>query len=243
MKKDNEIKVFKSERFGSIRTLKIDDEPWFVGKDVAKVLGYSRADNAIRTHVDSDDKLTHQISASGQKRNMFIINESGLYSLIFASKLDEAKQFKRWVTHEVLPSQRKNGFYVNGQEHLSEEEFKMLKLKAAYFDIAICSPDTYSITDTAKDFGMSGTKMNQLLCAEHIQYKKSHRYYLYHQYDGQGYVSMKRSINFDGRQAPRGSNYMRWTEKGRMFLIELLRSKNILMDSEKEHVSQLEMIG
>lgn len=106
-----EIKIFKKEQFGSIRTTVQSGEPWFVGKDVAEALGYERADNAIRKHVDEEDKLMHQISASGQKRNMTIINESGLYSLILSSKLPSAKAFKRWITSEVLPSIRKSGGY------------------------------------------------------------------------------------------------------------------------------------
>lgn len=106
-----EIKIFKKEQFGSIRTTVQSGEPWFVGKDVAEALGYERADNAIRKHVDEEDKLMHQISASGQKRNMTIINESGLYSLILSSKLPSAKAFKRWVTSEILPSIRKTGGY------------------------------------------------------------------------------------------------------------------------------------
>lgn len=106
-----EIKIFKNPQFGAIRTTEKDGEPWFVGKDVAEALGYERADNAIRKHVDEEDKLMHQISASGQKRNMTIINESGLYSLILSSKLPSAKQFKHWVTSEVLPSIRKSGGY------------------------------------------------------------------------------------------------------------------------------------
>lgn len=105
-----ELQTFNFEEL-PVRTLTINDEPHFVGKDVAEVLGYSRADNAIRNHVDEEDKLTHRFSASGQSRNMIIINESGLYSLIFSSKLDSAKRFKRWVTSEVLPTLRKTGSY------------------------------------------------------------------------------------------------------------------------------------
>ena len=107
----NQIQVFNNTEFGNIRTLEINSEPFFVGKDVATALGYERPDNAIRNHVDGEDKLTHQISASGQNRTMYIINESGLYSLIFASKLPSAKRFKRWVTSEVLPMIRKTGKY------------------------------------------------------------------------------------------------------------------------------------
>lgn len=108
----NDLKIFENEQFGSIRTLEINGEPWFVGKDVAEVLGYAATRNAIATHVDNEDKLTHQISASGQMRDVIFINESGLYSLILSSKLPTAKEFKRWVTSEVLPSIRKTGTYT-----------------------------------------------------------------------------------------------------------------------------------
>lgn len=108
---NNELKIFENKEFGQVRVLTIDNEPWFVGKDIAERLGYERTDNAIRTHIDDEDKLTHQISASGQKRNMILINESGLYSLILSSKLPKSREFKRWVTSEVLPSIRKTGEY------------------------------------------------------------------------------------------------------------------------------------
>lgn len=98
--------------YTEVRTLMIEDEPYFVGKDVAVALGYSNPQKAIRDHVDKEDKLTERIVLSGQNRNMSIINESGLYSLIFSSKLETAKRFKRWVTSEVLPTLRKTGRYV-----------------------------------------------------------------------------------------------------------------------------------
>ncbi|HHJ8000980.1 TPA: ORF6C domain-containing protein, partial [Streptococcus pyogenes] len=104
-----------------VRTLTINNEPYFVGKDVADVLGYQNPQKAIRDHVDFDDKLTEQIVQSGQNREMIIINESGLYSLILSSKLQQAKEFKRWVTSEVLPQIRKQGAYV--PENLSDEAF------------------------------------------------------------------------------------------------------------------------
>lgn len=112
----NELQIFNNSEFGEIRVLEIGSEPWFVGKDVAEILGYERADNAIRNHVDSEDKLTHQISASGQNRNMYVINESGLYSLILSSKLPQAKKFKRWVTHEILPAIRREGIYMTDKK-------------------------------------------------------------------------------------------------------------------------------
>ena len=108
----NEPVIFNNPEFGEIRIVNISGEPWFVGKDVADALGYSDTDKAIRTHVDDEDKLTRQIGGSGQNRNMMIINESGLYSLILSSKLPSAKQFKRWITSEVLPAIRKTGGYI-----------------------------------------------------------------------------------------------------------------------------------
>lgn len=107
----NNLQIFNSEEFGEIRTVTIDNEPWFVGKDVATALGYKNTADAIGKHVDTDDKLTSQIAIAGQRRDVVVINESGLYALIFGSKLDSAKRFKHWVTSEVLPAIRKTGSY------------------------------------------------------------------------------------------------------------------------------------
>ncbi|MGZ7249631.1 phage antirepressor [Streptococcus pyogenes] len=104
-----EIFNFKGQE---VRTVTIDNEPYFVGKDVADILGYSNSRDALSKHVDTEDKLTSQITTAGQMRNQTIINESGLYSLILSSKLPQAKEFKRWVTSEVLPAIRKQGAYV-----------------------------------------------------------------------------------------------------------------------------------
>lgn len=108
--------VFNHPQFGTIRTIEKDGEVWFVGKDVAEALGYSNPKNAVPMHVDAEDKLSTQIEYAGQKRTVTIINESGLYSLILSSKLPSAKDFKRWVTSEVLPSIRKTGGYVNSSQ-------------------------------------------------------------------------------------------------------------------------------
>lgn len=107
----NNLTVFNNEEFGNLRSLEINGEPWFVGKDVAEALGYANPRNAVPTHVDNEDKLSTQIEYAGQKREVTVINESGLYSLILSSKLPNAKKFKRWVTSEVLPSIRKTGSY------------------------------------------------------------------------------------------------------------------------------------
>ena len=121
----NEITVFNNDEFGSIRTVTIENEPWFVGKDVADILGYEASRNAIANHVDDEDKLTHQISAAGQNRNMTLINESGLYSLILSSKLPNTKKFKRWVTSEVLPSIRKTGSYGKPMSQLEIAQYSI----------------------------------------------------------------------------------------------------------------------
>lgn len=121
---ENKIQTFDSAQFGRLRTLEIDGNPWFVGRDVAVALGYAKPENALIAHVDADDKTTtlNQGSGSNYKSNTTIINESGLYSLIMSSKLPSAKQFKRWVTSEVLPSIRKTGGYSNpnAAQHAAE---------------------------------------------------------------------------------------------------------------------------
>lgn len=110
----SDLQIFSNEEFGEIRTVTIDNEPWFVGKDVAAALGYKKPENAIANHVDKDDKTTTLLQGTGSnyKSNAVIINESGLYSLILSSKLESAKKFKHWVTSEVLPSIRKHGMYA-----------------------------------------------------------------------------------------------------------------------------------
>lgn len=107
----NELQVFKNEEFGEVRSLTLNDEPWFVGKDVADILGYTNSRKAISDHVDDEDKGVTKCDTLGGKQDLTIINESGLYSLILSSKLPTAKKFKRWVTSEVLPAIRKTGGY------------------------------------------------------------------------------------------------------------------------------------
>ena len=126
----NELKIFKNSEFGEIRTVEIGGEPWFVGKDVAEVLGYSKARNAILAHVDTEDKKDAPIQGDlGGTQNMIIINESGLYSLILSSKLPNAKAFKRWVTSEVLPAIRKHGLYAK-EELLDNPDIAIAAFKA-----------------------------------------------------------------------------------------------------------------
>lgn len=108
----NELEIFKSAEFGDIRTMIVDNEQWFVGKDLTKCLGYSNASKALADHVDTEDKLNNESLSSLGQRGGWLVNESGMYSLIFGSKLESAKRFKHWVTSEVLPSIRKHGMYA-----------------------------------------------------------------------------------------------------------------------------------
>lgn len=109
---NNEIKVFSNEEFGSIRRVEVNGEFWLVGKDVARILGYTDENKAIAMHVDDEDKLNDKTALSLGQRGGWLINESGLYSLVLSSKLPSAKKFRRWVTSEVLPSIRKHGAYM-----------------------------------------------------------------------------------------------------------------------------------
>lgn len=129
-----EVTVFKNlvhPEFGELRTVEIDEEPWFVGKDVAAALGYTNSRDAIATHVFADDKGVESIDTLGGRQKMTIINESGLYALVFGSRLKIAKEFKHWVTSEVLPSIRKNGAYIRNQENMTPAEIVARGLIAA----------------------------------------------------------------------------------------------------------------
>lgn len=178
----NSLKIFKNVEFGQIRTVEVDGEPWFVGKDVATALGYKDTSDAMKKHVADDDKLTRRFADSGQNREMYIINESGLYALIFGSKLESAKRFKHWVTSEVLPAIRKHGVYavdelLNNPEMaikaftaLKEEREKNKKLqtdvdrmkpKEIFADAVSASQTSILIGDLAKILKQNGINTGQ----------------------------------------------------------------------------------
>ena len=247
----NEIFNFNGNQ---VRTITIDSEPFFVGKDVADILGYQNGSRDINRHVDDDDKLMHQFSGSGQNRNMIIINESGLYSLILASKLPQAKEFKKWVTSEVLPAIRKHGGYLtdsmieqallnpdtiirlatdlkNEREKNSrlEIELEQAQEQARYLDLIIESKSAVVITQIAADYGMSAMKFNQLLNSLGIQHKVNNQWILYRKYMAKGYTDSK-TIEISGRVRMQTV----WTQKGRLFLYELLKKHDILPLIEQE---------
>lgn len=169
----NNLQIFNSAEFGEIRTVTIDGEPWFVGKDVAESLGYSNTRDAISKHIGDEDKNTVAICDGKGNPNQTVINESGLYALIFGSKLESAKRFKHWVTSEVLPSIRSNGGYIANQENLTPEQIvanalivaqniitqkdkqiEEMKPKADYFDELVDRNLLTNFRDTAKEFGV-----------------------------------------------------------------------------------------
>ncbi len=173
---ENNIQIFENSEFGKVRTLEIDNEPWFVGKDVAEILGYSQPSVAIFKRVDSDDKGVSKMETPGGEQSVVIINESGLYSLILSSKIPTAKRFKRWVTSEVLPTIRKTGSYSvipkdypsalraladqyeKNQKLLAENT--VMKPKAEYFDCLVDRNLLTNFRTTAKELHI---KQNQFI--------------------------------------------------------------------------------
>lgn len=168
-----ELQIFNSEEFGDIRTVTIDNEPWFVGKDVAEALGYSNSRKALADHVHEDDKGVTKCDTLGGKQDLTIINESGLYALIFGSKLESAKRFKHWVTSEVLPSIRKTGSYQTAQPkgkellalavleaqktiELQNQEIERMKPKEIFADAVATSHTSILIGDLAKLLKQNG---------------------------------------------------------------------------------------
>lgn len=152
----NNLMIFKNEEFGEIRSIEIKNEPYFIGKEIAEVLGYSNPLKAIREHVDEEDKGVNEMVTPGGKQNMILINESGLYSLIMSSKLANAKKFKRWVTSEVLPSIRKTGGYIAGEENMTEDE---LVLKA----MTVLNTKVENLKLKNKQLQEDNEKQNQLI--------------------------------------------------------------------------------
>ena len=259
----NELKIFENPEFGKVRTMEINGEPYFVGKDVAEILGYERPAKAILDRVDNEDKDEVPIKDSiGRMQNTAIINESGLYSLILSSKLPKAKEFKRWVTSEVLPSIRKHGAYavdelLNDPEFaiktftaLKEERAKNRQLtdtvaiqnqqiaelqpKASYYDVVLNCKDVISISKISKDYGKSAQWLNEYLHKKKVQFKQGDIWLLYEKYADKGYTHSRTHIinGKGGKPEPKMHTY--WTQKGRLFIYDLLKSDGIVPLIERE---------
>ncbi|APX73140.1 phage antirepressor [Companilactobacillus allii] len=236
----------------NVRTVVIDNEPYFVGKDVADILGYSNSRDVINKHVDDEDKLMSQIATAGQKRNQTVINESGLYSLILSSKLSTAKEFKRWVTSEVLPTIRKHGAYLTNDaieqtltnpdfiiklatqlkseregRLIAEQQVNELQPKATYYDQVLQNPSLVTITVIAKDYGMSGQELNNLLRDLKIQFKQGKTWLLYAKYQTTGWTHSNTTMVKRKDGTEKAVLNTKWTQKGRLGLYALLKKHDI----------------
>lgn len=264
----NELQVFKNAEFGSIRTLLINGEPYFVGRDIAEILGYSNTKDAIATHVDEEDRTVIQRSENTTleipNRGLTVINESGLYSLILSSKMPNARKFKRWVTADVLPTIRKHGVFavdevlanpdilINALMELKKEREEKLVLqqtvavqnqqivemkpKASYYDVVLNCKDLVAISVIAKDYGWTANHMNQYLKEKGIQFKQGKKIWLlYKEYAEMGLTSTKTHTYSGSDGSAHSKPHTYWTQKGRLFIYDLLKKDGILPIMEKEN--------
>lgn len=260
----NGIQIFQNAEFGSVRTAYINGVPYFVGKDVAEILGYSNTRKALLDHVDEEDKTDGVTirDSIGREQAPVLINESGLYSLILSNKMPNARRFKRWVTSEILPTIRKHGVYATDElianpdlaiaafTALKEEREKNrlleqttavqkqqiaeMKPKASYYDVVLNCKDLISTSTVAKDYGKSAIWMNRYLHEKGVQFKQGEIWLLYQKYAEKGYTNTKThsySAN-DGTIHTKPHTY--WTQKGRLFVYELLKADGILPTMEQE---------
>lgn len=270
---NNKIKVFENAEFGSVRTVTINGEPWFVASDVCKALDIGNPSQAI-SRLDDDEKntiiLTEGIPGNPNKT---IVNEPGLYSLVLSSRKPEAKSFKRWITHEVIPDIRQYGMYATSDfldkalgnpdnwirmlteysavkkenETLKLEtveqkaviksqnnQITLMKPKATYYDLVLRTKNAVNITTIAKDYGLSAVTLNKKLHDYGVQYKQGGTWLLYQQYADMGYTKTKTGVYTNKAGEEYASVHTQWTQKGRMFIYEILKEHGILPKMEEE---------
>ena len=267
---DMAVKEFYNLEFGRMRTVTDKNgEPLFCGQDVCKALGYKRTDKAIRRHVNSSDVLKRSIarivknrygqSTKTQKVEMLFVNESGVYSLVFGSKLESAQRFKHWVTSEVLPAIRKNGgyFHINPdetpeqikarfqkvlEEAIAERDKVIVSLekdvdrmlpKELYVDNVLDSISCYTTTQIAKELGITAQELNRSLCACHIQYYQSGQYMLYAEYAHMGLAKSRTKSGVKTLDLLYTHTYLVWTERGRKFIHDLAKRMWDLAEYER----------
>lgn len=242
-----------------VRTVLVDDEPMFVGKDVAEVLGYQNASKALNDHVDEEDKLNNDSLSSLGQRGAWLINESGMYSLVLSSKLPTAKEFKRWVTHEVLPTIRKHGAYLTpakieeallnpdtiinlakelkaerSKRLIAEQQVGELQPKASYYDRVLANPSLVTISVIAKDYGMSARTLNAKLHELKVQYKQGTTWLLYSKYQKTGWTHSDTTMVTRKDGTEKAVLNTKWTQKGRLGLYDLLKDNGVLPLIEQE---------
>lgn len=250
----NDLQIFSFEG-NEVRTITINDQPYFVGNDVATILGYKKPRNAIANHVDDEDKTTALIQGAGSnyKSKSVIINESGLYSLIISSKLPSAKKFKHWVTSEVLPSIRKHGTYMTPDKIdeilsdpdtiiklatqlkveregrlVAEQRVNELTPKASYYDLVLQNKTLVTITQIAKDYGMSGQELNRKLHELGVIYRQGKTWLLYSKYQRTGWTQSETFMAPKADGTKKAVMHTKWTQKGRLGLYELLKQNGFL---------------
>ena len=234
LKIQNGIKVFENPKFGQIRMVMVDDEPWFVAKDISDKLGYAQTSNMMKRIDDEDFKSS---VLDGMNMKSLLINESGLYSAIIGSKLPSAKQFKHWVTSEVLPSIRKHGAYATKDtidkiisnpdygimllQNLKEEREKREEAERRNAILSHVNK-TYTMTEIAKELGLrSANELNKWLSDMHIQYKVNGTLVMYSDYSDKGYEDIKQEVLDSGRVV----YHRKITQIGREFIINLFQSR------------------
>ena len=232
------LQVFTKDEFGEIRVVQLNNETYFVGKDVAEALGYKNTRDALVAHVAEEDKNTVAISDGNRGNpNQTVINESGLYALIFGSKLESAKRFKHWVTSEILPSIRKHGIYATdnvidnilnnpdfGIELLTKlKEERVARLEAERKNAILTHVNkTYTMTEIAKELNMkSATELNKYLAEKIIQYKVNGTWVFYSAYSNLGYEDIKQEVLDSGKVI----YHRKITQLGREFIIGLFEEK------------------
>ena len=270
---NNKIKVFENAEFGSVRTVTINGEPWFVASDVCKALEINNVSMAI-SRLDDDEKNTISLTEGiPGNPNKTIVNEPGLYSLVLSSRKPEAKAFKRWITHEVIPDIRQYGMYATSdfldkalgnpdnwirmlteysavkkenetlkmkaveQKEVIEtqnHQITLMKPKATYYDLVLQTKNAVNITTIAKDYGLSAVTLNKKLHDYGVQYKQGGTWLLYQQYADKGYTKTKTGVYTNKAGEEYASVHTQWTQKGRMFIYEILKEHGILPKMEEE---------
>lgn len=234
LKIQNNIEVFENPIFGQIRMVMVNDEPWFVAKDISDKLGYAQTSNMMKRIDDEDSKSS---VLDGMNMKSLLINESGLYSAIIGSKLPSAKQFKRWVTSEVLPSIRKHGAYATKDtidkiisnpdygiallQSLKEEREKREEAERRNAILSHVNK-TYTMTEIAKELGLrSANELNRWLSDMHVQYKVNGTWVMYSDYSDKGYEDIKQEVLDSGKVV----YHRKITQIGREFIISLFQSR------------------
>ena len=230
----NALRTFNHEMFGQVRTMTNDrGETFFVGKDVAEALGYKNTRKALLDHVDKDDRedgVTIR-DAIGRSQNIVVINESGLYSLILSSKLEQAKAFKRWVTSEVLPLIRQTGTYSLHRKQIESlhHQIEALEPKAEYCDEVLDSVSCLTTTQIAKELSMTVSDLTRLLEHRKVMYKQSGQWMLYADYARKGYAKSRTTTRRDIEGDLHTYTRLVWTEEGRRFIHRLCHDEEVMI--------------